>query len=89
MRDQRNINIPVAAAVMAIILFLSGEDVAAQVKCEWPGFHGRDRTNKSTETGLLKEWPANGPKLVMTIEGLGEGYSSVAIADGLIYTAVR
>lgn len=87
MRDQRNITIPVAAAVLAIILFLSGEDVAAQVKCEWPGFHGRDRTNKSTETGLLKEWPANGPKLVMTIEGLGEGYSSVAIADGLIYTA--
>ncbi|MFZ0281075.1 MAG: PQQ-binding-like beta-propeller repeat protein, partial [Bacteroidales bacterium] len=54
---------------------------------EWPCFHGSDRTNKSSETGLMKEWPADGPKQVWTISGLGEGYSSISVAGGLIYTA--
>jgi len=54
---------------------------------EWPSFHGPDRTNKSTETGLLKEWPQNGPELLWTATGLGDGYSSISIGDGLIYTA--
>jgi outer membrane protein assembly factor BamB len=61
--------------------------ISAQTGGEWPNFHGSDRTNKSAETGLLKEWPVGGPKLLFAIEGLGEGYSSVSIADGVIYTA--
>ena len=28
---------------------------------EWPNLHGADRTNKSTETDLLQEWPETGP----------------------------
>lgn len=59
---------------------------SAQKNNEWPEFHGTDRKNKSAETGLLKEWPQSGPRLIMTISGLGEGYSGVAIADGFIYT---
>jgi outer membrane protein assembly factor BamB len=59
----------------------------AQVAGEWPCFHGSDRTNKSQETGLLKKWPEAGPGLLFTISGLGEGYSSVSVADGFIYTA--
>jgi len=54
---------------------------------EWPGFHGTNRTNKSVETGLRKEWPKSGPELLFTIAGLGEGYSSVSIAEGLIFSA--
>ncbi len=54
---------------------------------EWPCFHGPDRTNKSTETGLLKAWPEDGPVNVLTITGLGEGYSSVSIAGGKLFTA--
>jgi outer membrane protein assembly factor BamB len=54
---------------------------------EWPCFHGQDRKNISTETGLLKKWDEKGPALLFTISGLGEGYSTVAISDGIIYTA--
>jgi outer membrane protein assembly factor BamB len=53
----------------------------------WPSFHGSDRLNKSKETGLLSTWPEAGPSLLWKATGIGEGYSSVAIADGLIYTA--
>ncbi|HUV00998.1 MAG TPA: PQQ-binding-like beta-propeller repeat protein, partial [Bacteroidales bacterium] len=59
----------------------------AQKINEWPGFHGASRSNKSVETGLIKEWSKDGPKLLLTVQGLGEGYSSVSIAGGLLYSA--
>jgi outer membrane protein assembly factor BamB len=66
---------------------LSGFNAAAQKTSEWPCFHGPDRTNKSTETGMIKEWPKDGPELLWTVSGLGEGYSSVSVGGGLLYTA--
>jgi hypothetical protein len=39
-----------------------------------------------TETGLLKAWPADGPPLAWKVTGVGEGYSSVSIVNGKIYT---
>jgi outer membrane protein assembly factor BamB len=54
---------------------------------DWPAFHGSDRSNKSKESGLLKEWPKGGPKLLWTAKGLGEGYSGVTVAGGFVYTA--
>lgn len=54
---------------------------------DWPQFHGPNRDNMSTETGLLKTWPEGGPALLRTAKGLGHGFSSVAVANGMIYTA--
>lgn len=53
---------------------------------DWPQYHGPNRDNISTETGLLDRWPADGPPLAWKTDGLGEGYSSVAIVGGRIYT---
>jgi len=69
------------------VLTFSGCASLAQDECEWPCFHGPDRINKSSETGLLKEWPEGGPELVWTVSGLGEGYSSVSSAEGYLFTA--
>lgn len=52
----------------------------------WPRFHGPKGDNISTDTGLLKEWPDGGPELVWSIKGIGHGFSSVTIANGMIYT---
>jgi outer membrane protein assembly factor BamB len=73
--------------IICLYIILSSSTVIAQVLNEWPCFHGSDRTNKSTETGLAKAWPGNGPVLLWTVSGLGEGYSSISIGDGLLYTA--
>lgn len=54
---------------------------------DWPQFHGPNRDNMSTESGLLKRWPAEGPKLLWKSAECGRGYSGVAIANGLIFTA--
>lgn len=53
---------------------------------DWPQWRGPNRDGKSSETGLLKEWPQDGPRLLWEIKGLGPGYSSVAIVDGKLYT---
>jgi outer membrane protein assembly factor BamB len=52
---------------------------------EWPQWHGPDRTNVSTETGLLKQWPAGGPPAVWSASGIGAGYGAVAIKDDRIF----
>jgi outer membrane protein assembly factor BamB len=69
------------------MLIASNKSVTAQSKDEWPCFHGPDRTNKSTETGLAQKWPSGGPRLLLTVEGLEKVTVRFQLADGLIYTA--
>lgn len=52
----------------------------------WPQFLGPGRDNLSRETGLHTDWSQNPPALSWQIEGLGMGYSSVAITGGRIFT---
>ncbi len=52
---------------------------------DWPQWQGPDRTGVSKETGLLKEWPKDGPPLVWKMKGLGGGDSTPSIAAGRIY----
>lgn len=53
---------------------------------DWNQFRGPNRDNLCTETGLANEWPSGGPQKVMTITGLGEGYSTVAVVGDKLYT---
>jgi len=53
---------------------------------DWPQWRGRNRDGKSTDTGLLQEWPADGPPLSWTASGLGRGFSSVSLANGVLFT---
>lgn len=52
----------------------------------WPQWRGPNRDNVSPETGLLYEWPADGPPRLWTAIGLGEGIASVSVAEGKIFT---
>ncbi len=53
---------------------------------DWPEFHGPSRDSICREKGLLQEWPEGGPKLLWKLEGLGSGYSTIAIAQGKLFT---
>ncbi len=71
-----------ASTFLAVIL-LTGSPCIAE---DWPQFRGSNRDGINHETGLLKKWPLSGPKLLWAVsENLGEGYSSAAIADGLVF----
>jgi len=52
---------------------------------DWPQWRGPTRDGISKETGLLKAWPADGPKLLWQVKDLGSGYSTPSIAGGRIY----
>ncbi|MBN1361211.1 MAG: PQQ-like beta-propeller repeat protein [Sedimentisphaerales bacterium] len=56
-------------------------------RADWLCFHGPRRDNLSSDTGLAGSWPEGGPPLLWTASDIGHGYSSVAIADGRIFTA--
>jgi outer membrane protein assembly factor BamB len=73
--------------IFTLSLFLTTVVFAIEEDSFWPQFHGPNRDNISTEKGLLKKWPVNGPELLWTTRGLGHGFSSISIADGMIYTA--
>ncbi|MCS7047441.1 MAG: PQQ-like beta-propeller repeat protein, partial [Gemmataceae bacterium] len=59
---------------------------------DWPQWRGPNRDARSIETGLLSKWPADGPKLLWKASdvnkggNVGQGYSSLAVVEGRIYT---
>ena len=53
---------------------------------DWPQWRGPERSGVSTETGLLQVWPDGGPKLLWEEGKVGQGYSSLAISEGRIFT---
>ncbi len=59
-------------------------DVAASTS-DWPQWRGPERNGVSPERGLLKEWPAGGPKLLWQVNDIGDGYSTPAVVGTRIY----
>src|SRR5512145_3247343 len=53
---------------------------------DWPQWRGPHRDGKSADTGLLKQWPADGPKPAWKATGLGKGYSNMSVAAGRLFT---
>jgi outer membrane protein assembly factor BamB len=58
--------------------------MSAAYGADWPQFRGPARNNISNETGLLHQWPANGPKVLWTIP-VAQGYAGAAIVGGRVY----
>ena len=52
---------------------------------DWPQWRGPNRDGISGETGLLKEWPKEGPKLLWQVKGLGGGYSTPSVKGDRLY----
>ena len=70
--------------LLAFVFILSG--VTAVTASDWPQWRGPMRDGISQEKGLLQEWPEGGPKLAWKADGLGAGYSSVAVQGGKVFT---
>lgn len=52
---------------------------------DWPQWRGPNRDGVSQETGLLKEWPKEGPKLLWQVNDAGAGYSTPAVVGDRLY----
>jgi outer membrane protein assembly factor BamB len=69
-----------------VVLLALAQLAIGQSAANWPQWRGPNRDGISKETGLLREWPADGPTLVWKASGAGRGYSSLSIANGKLYT---
>jgi outer membrane protein assembly factor BamB len=52
---------------------------------DWPQWRGPERDGTSKETGLLKQWPAGGPKLLWQVNDIGDGYSTPIVVGSRLY----
>lgn len=68
--------------VMAGLTLLGASCVAA---ADWPQWRGPERNAISQEKGLLKSWPAEGPKLLWQTQVIGTGYSTPSVAGDRLY----
>ncbi|CAN5234585.1 PQQ-like beta-propeller repeat protein [soil metagenome] len=79
-------SIRVCTAFLLATGFIAADPLGA---ADWPNWRGPAHDGRSREVGLNMRWPEAGPPLLWQVEGCGGGYSSVAVADGRIFTIGR
>jgi len=75
-----------AVGVIVAALVVAAPALVARAGGNWPQWRGPHRDGVSTEVNLLQSWPPTGPPRLWIASGLGEGFSSVSIAGGHIFT---
>ena len=73
------------STILLISILLTTNSIYAS---DWPQYLGPDRNALSSEKGLLRSWPAEGPKVLWTVP-LGEGFGGPAISEGKVYVYDR
>jgi len=69
---------------LSFVFVLLSLMITAQEIAQW---RGPNRDGKYPETGLLKVWPENGPKLLWHYDDLGPGHASAAVTKERIFTS--
>ena len=69
----------------SLVLALALGATAANA-ADWTQWRGLNRADYSSETGLLQDWPAGGPKQVWMFKNAGNGYSAPAVVGGRLFT---
>lgn len=68
--------------MLALLLIISS---CTPQQSDFSDWRGPNRDGIYEESGLLKQWPEDGPELNWSFEGLGFGHSAVAVANDIIY----
>jgi len=68
----------------AVIAADSGKMIAT-AEPDWSQWRGPRRDAISSETGLLDAWPADGPKLLWKVSGMGRGWCSPIVVGEMLY----
>lgn len=68
-----------------LLVALSGTGTLA---ADWPWIYGPKRDGTSDQKGLLRTWPAAGPKVLWTMP-VGPGFGGPAISGGKVYLLDR
>jgi len=68
-----------------VLLACIGSLAVGAAAANWPQWRGPERNGISRETGLLKEWPKAGPRLLWQAKSIGGGYSTPAVVGEQLY----
>lgn len=71
--------------VIIFLLLSLAFSTFGQTQADATRWRGPEGNGIFPEKGLIKTWPADGPEIAWAYEGLGEGYSSPVVANGMIY----
>ncbi len=71
--------------LVTIMVALSATVLAA---ADWPWIYGPLRDHTSDQKGLLRTWPADGPKVLWTVP-MGAGFGGPAVSGGNVYLLDR
>src|SRR5512133_1784967 len=74
-------NLKIALSFICLISIIAGFTTTS-AQSQW---RGPNRDGIYPETNLLKVWPAEGPKMLWSFEGLGTGQGSVAVSNEKVY----
>ena len=77
------LNMVLAAPALRFAVEQVSRPVAAAP--QWTQWGGPNRNFQTQATGLKDTWPASGPPVIWK-RALGEGYSSAAVENGVLYT---
>jgi outer membrane protein assembly factor BamB len=77
---------PAAFAVLALSLSAPAPKDGSAAPGDWPQWRGPSRDGVSLETGLLKTWPQDGPKLLWSFDQTGIGYSGFSVVGATLFT---
>jgi len=72
--------------LLIALLLLISQSLLSQTISE---FRGLGRTGNYNETGLLKDWPEEGPEKLWSTQNLGKGFTSPAVGAEYIYVSGR
>ena len=70
---------------LRLFILIACFTAAPAFAADWPQWRGPNRDGHSADTGLLKEWPTEGPKLLWTFEKTGVGYSAPSIVGDRLF----
>ncbi len=71
---------------LLIVFFLFPNLLAGQDIAQW---RGPERNGIYPDKGLLDKWAEEGPDLLWKMEGIGKGFSSLSVYNGIIYATGR
>ena len=75
-------------AKIKLITVIVSLSVACAFAADWPQYFGPKRDSTSTEKGILRSWPKEGPKVLWTAP-VGIGYGGPAVSGGKVYLLDR
>ncbi|TAL06747.1 MAG: polyvinylalcohol dehydrogenase, partial [Verrucomicrobia bacterium] len=74
--------LPAPLLILTFVVTLAAPNLHAN---DWAQWRGPNRNGVSTETGLLAEWPKDGPKLLWHVSNIGEGYSTPSVVGDRLF----